>query len=110
MKIRRKARELLQRPKRQLDKKQRNQIIIITIIIAILIFLFFNIGKGVYESVKIHNTNKLILNQIEELYKEKQELLIRRNQIDSPKILEHEVKKALGFIKPDEKILILKEQ
>ncbi|AMP21297.1 hypothetical protein AZF37_09210 [endosymbiont 'TC1' of Trimyema compressum] len=110
MKIKRGKRELLQKPKRQMDKRQRNQTIAIVAISAVLIFLFFNIGKGVYESVQIYNANKAIGDQIEALYREKQELLTKKSQIDSPEVLEHETKKALGLLKPGEKVLVLKEQ
>lgn len=110
MKIKRGNRERLQKPKRQMDKRQRNQTIAIVAISAVLIFLFFNIGKGVYESVQIYNANKAIEDQIKALYREKQELLTKKSQIDSPEVLNYETKKALGLLKPGEKVLVLKEK
>ena len=110
MKIKIGNRELLQKPKRQIDKRQRNKIIAIVAIVTILGFLFFNIGKGVYESTQIYNANKLIKNQIEALYREKQELLTRKSKINNSEVFKHEIKKTLGLLKPGEKILILKEQ
>lgn len=107
---RKKKRGLLQKPKRQIDKRQRNQIVAVVAISSVLIFLFFNIGKGVYESAQVYNANKAIRGQIEALYKEKQELLIKKSQIDNPEVLEHETKKALKLLKPGEKVIVLKEQ
>lgn len=110
MEIKRGKRQLLQKPQRKIDKRQRTQFIVITVISAILIFLFFNIGKGVYDSVQIYLANKALETQIEELYTEKQELLTKKKQVESNESLESEAKKSLGVIKPDEKVLVLKDQ
>lgn len=70
-------------------------------------FFVFGIGKSVYEIVTLQSDNNQLGEQIDNLYFEKQQLLKKKENLDSEAMIEAEAKESLGLIKADEKVLVL---
>ncbi|MDD2370948.1 MAG: septum formation initiator family protein [Firmicutes bacterium] len=81
--------------------------LVMSTVFVIVGFFVFNIIKSVVESVDLYNQNLALESRINELYYEKEMLLVQQENLLSDAEIELMAKEKLGLIKPGEVVYVL---
>ncbi len=84
-------------------------LLIFLVLLLIIGFFIFNIGKSIFNSMYLFGDNRRLENRIGELYYEKLVLVEEQNSGLNDKLVEKEAKSKLGLLRPGEELLILED-
>ena len=83
--------------------------LIFLVLLLLVGFFIFNIGKSIYTSISLFYDNRRLEARIDELYYEKLVLLEEETGEISDSVIEKEAKSKLGLLRPGEELLILED-
>jgi len=79
------------------------------IILLVIIYIFFNIGKSIYKNWQVNQRNEKIKNEISALTDANESLKKEITYFQTQEFKELEARKKLGLKKPDEKLVLIPE-
>lgn len=92
--------------KRKINRRTTSQLISIVLIIAAIV-IFSNVGKQVYNMVKLKNQAELVEKELTELKDENATLVSTRNKLEDPNYVTTYARGEYMFSKGDEKVFYL---